>query len=278
MKSKFYTLAGLRLRADSETEIADSSLYGEFYAPEGDCDIHIRVKQAPLPERPSALLAHTQERVFYRDRGDVTLFSSYPMSENEYRAYACREGTGEQIDLTLDYDPGLWDSMLFHSLNIPELMAQRGRFLLHSSYIICRDEAVLFCAAKGVGKSTQAALWERFRGATIVNGDRAFLQLSGNGLIAHGTPYCGSSEIALNRSAPVKAVVLLSQGSRNELRRCDGTSAVIRLLAQLSYESYQNEKAVDFVLGVCAGVPVYTFRCVPDESAVKLLEEALWKN
>ena len=51
-----------------------------------------------------------------------------------------------------------------------------------------------------------------------------------------------------------------------------------RLLAQLSFESYQNEKAVDFTLGLCANVPVYAFQCLPDESAVTMLEESLWKN
>ena len=278
MKSKYYTLAGLRLRADSETEIADSALYGEFYAPEGDCDIRVRVHQAPLPERPSSLIAHKADRDFYRDGGDVTLFSSYPFAEHTYRPYACRKGTGEQIDLTVDYAPGLWDAMLFHALNIPELMARRGRFLLHSSFIIYHGEALLFSADKGVGKSTQAALWERYRGALIVNGDRSLLQLGKDGLTAHGTPYCGSSEIALNRSAPVKAVVLLSQGPCNELRRCGGSFAMTRLLAQLSFESYQNENAVDFALGLCANVPVFSYQCLPDESAVTMLEESLWKN
>ena len=277
MKSKFYTLAGVRLRADSEREIADSRLYGAFYAPPGDCDVHICVTEGALPEPGGTLLSRGGQRTLYDDGGDVTLVSSYPQREGD-KPFACRQGTGSRIDLIVDYPGGLWDAMLFHALNIPELLIKRGVFLLHCSYVLFRGEALLFCAGKGVGKSTQAALWEQYRGAEIVNGDRALLRLSDAGLTAFGSPYCGSSEIALNRSAPVKAVVLLEQGSNNKLSRCVGTQAFSRLMAQITYEPYQSEQTVDFALGVCERVPVYTMRCVPEKSAVSLLEESLWKQ
>ena len=277
MKSKFYSIAGIRLRADSEREIADSRLYEAFCAPEGGCDVRVAVREGPLPERAGRLVSHKDGRSFYVDGDRAVMFSSYPDWGGE-KPYACREGTDDRIVLTVDYPDGLWDAMLFHALNLPELFAQRGFFMLHCSFVICRGEAVLFCAGKGVGKSTQAALWKKYRRAEIVNGDRALLGLSEDGLTAFGTPYCGSSEIALNRSAPVKAVVLIEQGPRNEICRCEGASAFIRILSQLSFEDYQKEKAVDFATGVCAGVPVYAMKCLPEESAVSLLEERLWKT
>ena len=277
MKSKFYEMAGLRLRVDSETSILDSAMFREFYAPEGEYDIRIRVKEGPLPERPGKPVSVSLLRKFYSEGGDVTLFSSYPTMEGD-RTYACRQGTGREIHLTVDFPGELWDSMLFHALNLPELTAKRDVFLLHSSFVIFRDEAILFCAGKGIGKSTQAALWGRRFGATVVNGDRALLQWKNGVLTAHGTPYCGSSRIALNRSAPVKAVVLLSQGNENNLDRCPAKRAFAHLLAQLSFEQYQKEKAVDFALAVSTGAPVYELCCLPEESAVMLLEESLWKQ
>ena len=275
MKSKFYSLAGLRLRVDSEREIAESRFYSAFYAPEGPCDLRIRVTEGPLPEKEGVTVDRYEGREF-RQNGGLTLFSSYPRIDGE-RVYACRKETENGISLTVDHPGGLWDAMLFHALNIPELLAQRGVYLLHCSYVISRGEALLFCAGKGVGKSTQAALWEKYRGAEIVNGDRALLRLTGTGMTASGTPYCGSSEVSLNRTAPVKAVILLEQGPDNELAPCRGAKALTRLMAQMSYEKYQTEKAIDFAAGVCTGVPVCAMRCLPEESAVSLLEEALWK-
>ena len=276
MKSKFYSLARLRLRVDSESKIADSRLYADFYAPEGDCDVRVRVTEGPLPEKKGRLMSRNEWREYYDDNGELILYSLYPRMAGPY-TFACREGTGAEIGLTVDNPEGMWDAMLFHALNIPELTARRGFFQLHCSYIIFRGEAVLFSADKGVGKSTQAALWEKHRGAEIVNGDRALLHLTENGLTAYGTPYCGSSDIALNRAAPVKAVVLLSQGDRNLLELCRGTEPFLRILGQLTFEPYQNQDAVDFTLGVCSRVPVYSLQCLPEESAVSLLETTLWK-
>lgn len=276
MNSKYYSLAELRLCIESDREIADSPLYREFYTGEGPCDIRVRVTEGKLPERTGTLLARSEGREFYED-GGVTVFSSYPQREGD-RPFACRRDGEGSVSLTVDYPSGLWDSMLFYALNIPELLVRRDVFMLHCSYVICRGEALLFCAGKGVGKSTQAALWSRYRGAEIVNGDRALLRLTDGGLKAYGTPYCGSSEIALDRAAPVGAVILLEQGQVNELERCQGRIALTRIVEQLSCETYQTEKAVDFALGVCSGVPVYVLRCLPDVAAVSLLEETLWKK
>ena len=277
MKSKWYALAGLRLRVDSESPIADNALYTGFYAPEGECDIRVRVTEGPLPDRPGKPFFASPLRDFYVEGGDVTLFSSYPIMEGK-RTFACRQGTGREILLTVDSPDGLWDAMVFHALNLPELTARLGLFQLHSSFVIHRGEGVLFCAGKGVGKSTQAALWERCLGATVVNGDRSLLRWENGVLTASGTPYCGSSKVALDRTAPVKALVLLSQGKENTLRRCPSVPAFPRLLSQLNYEQYQKEKAADFAISLCEHAPVYEMRCLPEESAVALLEESLWKQ
>lgn len=277
MKSKYYALAGLRLRVDSEREIADSRLYEAFYAPPGDCDIHVRLSEGQLPSPEGNLMYHTKDRDCYSCGDSIALISFYPQ-ENGPMPFACRQGTGEEIGLTVDHPPGLWDAMLFRALNIPELLAERGVFLLHSSFILYRGEAVLFSGDKGAGKSTQAALWERYRGAQIVNGDRSLLAFREGRLTAYGTPYRGSSEIALDRSAPVKAIVFPERASRNMTVRCAGAESFARLLPQMTYEPYQREKAVDFLTEVCAGTPVYKLKCLPKKSAVTMLENTLWND
>ena len=277
MKSKYYALAGLRLRIDSEKEIGDSRLYGAFYAPPGDCDIRVRLSEGPLPAPKDKLLYRTSDREYYSGENGLVLVSSFPEQDGPV-PYACRQGTGGEISLTVDYPKGLWDAMLFHALNLPELLAERGVFLLHSSFILCRDEALLFSGDKGAGKSTQAALWERYRGARIVNGDRSLLAFREGRLTAYGTPYRGSSDVALALSAPVKAIVFPERALRNGAEKCAGAEAFARLLSQLTYEAYQREKAVDFLSDVCAGTPIYKLNCLPKESAVTLLENTLWND
>lgn len=57
-----------------------------------------------------------------------------------------------------------------------DIFADVGMLVLHSAYIVTRGgEGILFSGPSGIGKSTQAALWERFAGARTVNGDRALV-------------------------------------------------------------------------------------------------------
>ncbi|MBQ6067357.1 MAG: hypothetical protein IJK89_11125 [Clostridia bacterium] len=277
MKSKYYALAGLRLRVDSEKEIDDSRLYEAFYAPPGDCDIRILLSEGPLPAPKGRLMYRTSDREYYSCEDDIVLVSSFPRQDGPV-PFACRQGTGGEIALTVDYPKGLWDSMLFHALNLPELLAERGVFLLHSSFVLYRGEALLFSGDKGAGKSTQAALWERYRGARLVNGDRSLLAFRDERLTAYGTPYRGSSDVALALSAPVKAIAFPERASRNAAERCVGAASFARLLPQLTYEAYQRKKAVDFLSDVCAGTPVYKLRCLPKKSAVTLLENTIWNE
>lgn len=275
MNHKYYRIAGLRIHVESPRPIAQSRFYPAFYAPPGESDLTVTVTEGPLPPPAGRLTARRQDYAFYGEGDALQLFTAYAQPGGPVN-YACRTAAGGKILLTVDHPAGLWDSMLFYALNLPELLAQQGAFLCHSSFIIHRGAAVIFTADKGAGKSTQAALWAAERGAQIINGDRSLLRCTDGRLTAWGTPYCGSSAIALNRSAPVKAVILLEKGDCNRLTPCAGMQALLPLLAQLSFENYQNARATDFALAVCRSVPVYALACLPDASAVALLEKTLW--
>lgn len=277
MRSKYYLLAGQRIRIDSDSPVGDSALYVPFYTDPGDCDLHIRIKEGALPVCGDVPESSCRERKYLRDGERLRMYSFFARESGDV-AYACRESSGNEINLYIDYPGGLWDSMVFNALNIPEILALRGIYLCHSSFVVFRDSALIFSAGKGEGKSTQAALWEKETGAGTVNGDRSLLYFSEGVLTAAGTPYCGSSRIALQRSAPVKAVVLLSKGGANEINLCKGTAAVIPLLSQLTFAYYQSREAADFALKVCEAVPVYTMSCLPDASAVSALEAVLWEK
>ncbi|MBR2732412.1 MAG: hypothetical protein IKD72_10575 [Clostridia bacterium] len=277
MKNKFYSMAGLRIGVESERPVAESCYYRAFYADAGACDLTITVTEGEIPPRTGELLDCKPDRAFYHDGRQLRLFTTYARPGGA-APFACRETQGDRVLLTVDHPDGLWDSMLFFALNLPELLAEREIFLCHSSFILYRGEAVLFVGDKGAGKSTQAALWAGVRGAEIINGDRSLLRFVDGRLTAFGTPYCGSSQIALNRSAPVKAIILLDKGPDNRIALRTGMQALLPLLAQFSYESYQNAQATDFALQVCQSVPVYGLACRPEAAAVALLEKTLWQR
>ncbi len=69
--------------------------------------------------------------------------------------------------------------------------------------------AVLFTAPSGTGKSTQAELWRKHRGASIINGDCTLIAEDDGVFTAFGFPFSGTSGIFENRKAPIAAVVYL---------------------------------------------------------------------
>lgn len=196
------------------------------------------------------------------------------------KRFAVRIDCGEKCELLIENSSGLWESMVFDALDLPGELLSRGTAVMHCSFIIYNGEAILFSADSGVGKSTQAELWRVCRGARVINGDRAALRVKNGVLFACGLPYCGTSKISEAAEAPVGAIILLSQGRKNELRRADTANAFRELIGKLSYNtslSESAEKAADLALAA-AQQRVYYYSCRADESAVARLEEEICRN
>lgn len=157
----------------------------------------------------------------------------------------------------------------------------RGCLTLHSSYILYQNRAILFAAPSGTGKSTQAALWERHRGAEVINGDRALLFQKDGRWFAGGISFCGTSNICRNQTAPLSAVVLLEQWRDNQILPCSAGERFRALLAGSVYHRWSTaelEKVSELCQRAAESAPVLRLRCRPDEDAVRTLEEALEKQ
>ncbi|MBS5879577.1 MAG: hypothetical protein KIC63_05540 [Clostridium sp.] len=168
----------------------------------------------------------------------------------------------------------------FSHIALEELLLAEDRLILHASFIESRFGGLLFTGPCGVGKSTQAALWERFEDACLINGDRPVLSRGERGWTAHGSPYAGSSRCFINRSLPVRAIVALSQGERCDICRIGLGEAFRRLYAGTTLNTWNAayvERACTLLGELAAAVPVYRMQCTPDEAAVKTLRAELEK-
>lgn len=67
--------------------------------------------------------------------------------------------------------------VVLESAGLFDILADAGMLVLHSAYIVTRQgEGILFSGPSGIGKSTQAALWQHYGAAQTVNGDRALVR------------------------------------------------------------------------------------------------------
>lgn len=184
------------------------------------------------------------------------------------------------------YVPGgmLKDGQLFDGLQIwnflaPEegLLANHA-FILHSSFVVWRGQGILFTAPSGTGKSTQADLWKQYEGADIYNGDRTVVRRINGSYYGFGSPYAGSSGIYRNESAPICAIVVLTQASENQIQRLSGKQAFLPLFRETLANTWNPaymESMTDLLLDAAATIPIFRLDCRPDRDAVELVKKTL---
>lgn len=167
---------------------------------------------------------------------------------------------------------------LISRLNIQGNLLSKEVMILHSSFIIHNNESILFTAPSGTGKSTQASLWEKYKGAEIINGDRSAIGTRNGEYFAYGLPFCGSSNICKNKEAPLKAIVVLKQAKENSVRRLSKIEAFKILLGQVAINRWNKkdmELAMTLIEELIEKVPVVMLSCRPDKEATDVLNDYL---
>ncbi len=142
--------------------------------------------------------------------------------------------------------------------------------LVHSSFIIYQGKGIVFTGRSGIGKTTQAELWNKYKGAEIVNGDKTFIREVDGRFFAYGLPWKGSSAYCLDKSAELVGIVVLDQSEKNRIRKIG--DPVERLLPHVFFPHWDNvclEKTLDTFDLLTESVPVWLLECRPDEEAVK---------
>lgn len=170
---------------------------------------------------------------------------------------------------------------ILNCLEAEHLIVNNRGFLLHASFIEYAGKGLLFTAPSGTGKSTQAELWCKVRGAKLVNGDRAAVRCADGLILASGIPFSGSSGVSQNVTLPLGAIVYLSQAPETRISRIKGLQAFRRVWEGCSVNTWNRqdvERCTQTVTDVLSSRPVFHLACTPDESAVLALEQALNKE
>lgn len=192
------------------------------------------------------------------------------------------EGKGHTVQLCAADLPGrVGVHVVLTALGVEHLVVQQNGVILHASYVLTKDGAILFTAPSGTGKSTQAELWRTLRGAEVVNGDRAVIRWQDGGPMVCGLPFAGSSPYCRRVTAPLRAVVYLGQAPETTITRLGGVSAFRRVWEGLSLRTWDKsdvDRASEMVKKLIETVPVYHLTCLPDESAVIALEQRLQED
>lgn len=280
MKTYYFEMAGIGIRLDSKREISVTDKWNPFLCETVPEKIKYEISAeecGTLPHRP--LDGIKKEFVLYC-KEPKTINFHYELSEDEPYASTVIEDDGK---ITLNYlskSATFFESTsgIFKHIGIELLLNMQNGLLMHSSFVKYKEKAILFSAPSGTGKSTQADLWKCYRGADVINGDRAALVKDEDAWRAWGIPYAGRSGIYRNESAPVGALIVLRQGKENCIQKIGGLEAFRCLYPELNVHHWD----VDYVnrgtlqlQKLISEVPIFLMECLPDESAVEFLHHKL---
>lgn len=279
MQERFYQLAGLRFRVLAESFGEEQGILQEFSAPEGpwDVDCHLSVVEALSEPEGELIFRDPANRVFRNGDRMVRYKGSVDLTMDGAYIRICRTGSRAEVQIKREAIPfGIAGKVIISCLETVHHLTAAGGFLLHSSWIRVGEKAVLFTGPSGVGKSTQAALWEQHRGAELINGDRAAVFPTETGAEVRGIPFCGSSGVTKNCTLPLAAVVCLSQAPKTAITRLTGARAFQRLWQECCINLWNPsdiEACTRSVSDVVSRIPILHLACTPDCSAVLALEQ-----
>lgn len=274
---KFYQICQKLICIDAECFPGDNPMWEQFETSPHNADINISCK---ISDDFLEVSNGTQCGEFTVSVDGNTVYRAFPMGKanGALTKYTPANTSHSETFFTPRSFPIMMDNrFMWSSVSLAQLLLPQNAFFIHSSFISINGKAVLFSAPCGTGKSTQAALWEKHRGAEVINGDKAGVIVE-NGVYACGVPFCGTSGICKNKIFPFGAIVLLSQAKTNSIKRLGGAEALHGIMQNIYLDFIAPDeqlKCADLIIELLSDIPVYHLGCTPDERAVITLEKKL---
>lgn len=282
MTERIYSIAGVRLRVIGSERwmYQQEGALGSFATTDG-WDHTLEFEVVEQLSAPEGECVHREPGKQIYIHGDTQLRYEGAVEKNLEYAYLriARQGNLSRVQVKQESVPyGITHKLVMNCMEAEHLLIAAGGFLLHASCIRRNGKAILFTAPSGTGKSTQADLWCKLRGAELINGDRAAIFPCEGNAQARGIPFCGSSGVTKNETMPIEAIIYLSQAPSTTITRLTGAKAFRRIWEGCSVNVWNKtdmERCSQSVLDTVSVIPVYHLACTPDETAVSALEEVL---
>lgn len=239
-------------------------------------DISIEFKKIDFPmDIKGNIIFEKLTKIYKTEEGFIHEFYNLPKGEPYGWLIKLNENNYEFKYLEKNERYIKYSRSVLQVMSLESLLNQKNTFILHTSFIKWREKGILFSAPSGIGKSTQADLWNKYENAEIINGDRAAIRNINGKFRAYGLPYAGSSKIFKNKSAIISHIIVLRQGKKNILKKLSPRDAFIQIYSQTTIHNWDEEyknRAIDDIIKLVGNIPIYLYECLPDKSAVDVLK------
>lgn len=237
-----------------------------------------------------------QQEVHQDDDGSEIIVGTVLCSEKEGMRLPCFKFllSGELAGVMLtnaDYTEGWLDSrhslpsmfrfaldnalMVMYALSTATQMTA----LFHSSVIGCDGHAYMFLGKSGTGKSTHSRLWlKHIEGTELMNDDNPVVRIEDGVATVYGSPWSGKTPCYRNVSAPLGAIVQLSQAPYNKIRPLKSILAYAALVPSISGKRWDKRIAEGLHQTenwLAEHARVFHLECLPDADAARVCYEGV---
>lgn len=145
---------------------------------------------------------------------------------------------------------------------------------IHASSIAYEDNALLFLALSGTGKSTHARMWKEVYGDKIsyINDDKPLLRKIDGKWMVCGTPWNGKHRRGENKMLPLKGICLIKRNETNFTKEISSSEILSRLFNQIIMPRNKDalNKTLDLVSDLLENNKMYEINCnISHEAAIK---------
>jgi hypothetical protein len=158
------------------------------------------------------------------------------------------------------------------------ILARREGALIHSAGAVVGGSGFVFAGRSGAGKSTISRQFQAAGTAPLLSDDRIVVRKIAGIYSAYGTPWAGDAQIALNRGAPLGALLFLHHGHANRVERVSPRDAFEKLLPMVSvpwYDRVAIEQITSFCEALTWEIPSYDLHFVPTAEVAGFLEKTI---
>lgn len=281
-----FNIAGLTVEIIHNKPLALDKFKPFLYMGEEKTDITVKVRGLQYIPRPQGKIVLDEKFKWVKNPSENSNSSVYLCKEEPDQIAYLLNINNEWNKASIMYQEADFNAESAVTGPLSEILF-RNRLLfnkglvLHASAVQCEGKGILFSAPSETGKTTQANLWCKEMGATLINNDRPAVKVIGSEVYVYGTPWSGSISECNNSYAPLTAIVMLEQSTENSICKLNINEAILKLMPRCFlpyYDRYLMNIAIDNLENIMKKIPIYLLKCRPDREGVELVYKTIWGN
>lgn len=153
---------------------------------------------------------------------------------------------------------------------IADILPNYNAVVFHGSAVAVGEEAFLFAAKSGTGKTTHTNLWgKNIKGSYMINGDKPIIRIIDGDVLVCGNPWQGKENYGTNKCVKLKSICHIIRSNTNHIEMVS-LSEILDVMINQTYQP-SNPKTLVKVLGIIKEISnntkLYKLYCNTDDEA-----------